>query len=371
MPFLDALRAFASVMILLHHFALYPPLCERAVPILGASVHWFHDYARFTQVFFVVGGFVMASKMSSQSWSLPELGRFVIRRYCRLGIPYLAAVVFAIAACGFARGWLPGQVVGTPATLPQFAAHVLFIQEFLGYEHLSAGVWFVCINFQLGLIYAALLCLRDTLPRWSASPSEKMAENLPMIAGWILSVFSLFYFNLHPDWDSWAIYFFPYFFMGIALQRALRDKRSEPAFWFYLLVVVVAMALGWRWRLASAVVVGLLLFVAMKSGFGNRWPESRLIARLGRASYSLFLVHFPVLVIVAGLWERLGWTSPIAAIAGLLTAFISSLAASFAFHHFIELPAASLARKWGSMKEISNTSSPLIGARAAAPGEQG
>ncbi len=357
MPFIDALRALASVMILLHHFALYPPLCVNAEPVLGPLVRWFHDYARFTQVFFVVGGYVMARKMSSRSWHLPEVGRFLIRRYCRLGIPYLAAIVLAIAACGFGRGWLAEDVLGTPPTVAQFVAHVLFLQEFLSYEHFSAGLWFVCINFQLGLTYAAMLFLRDTLPRCFGSPVD-----VPMIAGWALSLFSLFYFNLHPDWDSWALYFFPYFFMGIAVERALRDNRSEAGFWLFLLVVVIAMAFGWRWRLTSAAVVGLLLFCAEKSGFANRWPKSPLIARIGRASYSLFLVHFPILIVVATVWERFGWTSPANAVAGLLTAFLASMATSFAFHHYIELPAAHLSRRWGSMKQPDAAPSAVIDA---------
>lgn len=365
MPFLDALRAFASVMILLHHFALYPPLCAHAEPALGPVVRWFRDYARFTQVFFVIGGYVMARTMSARSWGLPVVGRFVIHRYCRLGIPYVAAVVMAVAACDFGREWLPEGVIGTPPSLPQFVAHLFFMQEFLGYEHLSAGIWFVCINFQLGLIYAIMLCLRDTLPRWLGFPAGAPHADVPMFAGWLLSAFSLFYFNLHPDWDSWAIYFFPYFFMGIVVHHALRHKHAEAGFWIYLFVVVAAMAVGWRWRLASAVVVGLLLFGAEKSGIGNHWPKNRIIARLGRISYSLFLLHFPVLIVAATIWERLEWTSPSSAVFGLLTAFVASVAVSFAFHRYIELPAADWSRQWGSMKQPASPA--VIDSRAGTP----
>lgn len=351
MLFLDALRAFASVMILLHHFALYPPLTKHAEPLLGPVLDWFHNYARITQVFFVVGGYVMARSMSGQAWCMPAVKRFLIRRYCRLGIPYLGAILLAIAACAFARGWLPDEVIGTPPSVPQFVAHVFFMQEFLGYEHLSAGVWFVCINFQLGFIYAAMLWLRDTLPRWSGAPAGAPRTDVPMIAGWALSIISLFYFNLYPNWDSWAIYFFPYFFMGVVIHRALRNKRSEAGFWIYLIVVVIAMAVGWRWRLVNAVVVGLLLFGAEKSGLATHWPKNRLVARMGQVSYSLFLVHFPVLIMVATVWERLHWTSPPMAVAGLLTAFLASVAVSFAFYRYIEHPAAGLSRRWGTLKK--------------------
>jgi hypothetical protein len=31
----------------------------------------------------------------------------------------------------------------------------------------------------------------------------------------------LFHFSLDPSGDSWALYFFPYFFMGILVHKAL------------------------------------------------------------------------------------------------------------------------------------------------------
>ena len=344
MLFLDALRAFASVLILLHHFALYPPLCENARPILGEVMDWFRDYARMTQVFFVVGGYVMARSMSTRHWGLSGLGVFVIQRYCRLGIPYSAAIFLAIAACAFSRGWLNADVVGTPPTFPQFVAHLFFLQELLGYEHFSAGLWFVCINFQIGLIYAIMLCLRDTFARWRGTTSGEISMDPTIIVGWGISLLSLFYFNMDSKWDSWAIYFFPYFFMGVVIHRAVQSKRSVVEFWLYVFVLMIAIAFDWRWRLVNTVLVGLLLFVADKSGLATRWPKSRLISSMGQVSYCLFLVHFPVLLIVAGLWERFRWTSPSQAIAGLVTAFLVSVATSFVFHRYIELPSANLFR---------------------------
>jgi peptidoglycan/LPS O-acetylase OafA/YrhL len=345
MLFIDALRALASLLILLHHFALYPPLCENAKPILGAVVDWIRDYARMTQVFFVIGGYLMAHTMSSRAWGLPTVGRFLVHRYCRLGIPYLVAIFLAISACWYGRGWLPEEVVGKPPTLGQFVAHLFFLQEILGYEHLSAGIWFVCINIQLGLVYSMIYFLRDILPRWHGFHGIAKGVDIPMILGWGISLFSLFYFNLHSKWDLWAIYFFPYFFMGVVVHRALHIKRYEGEFWFYIIVVVVAMAFEWRWRMASAVLVGLLLFVACKSSFGTRWPKSRIIAQMGKVSYSLFLVHYPVLILVASTWERHSWTSPSQAVVGLFMAFVLSVAVSFIFQRYIELPVARLIRK--------------------------
>lgn len=343
--FLDFLRAVASLMILWHHFALYPPLSTGAHTILGPVLDWFRDYSRATQVFFVIGGYVMARSMSGRHWDIAGVGAFVVKRYCRLGLPYLAAAALAIAACAYGRGWLPDSVVGAVPTVPRVLAHMVFLQEFFGYEHFSAGLWFVCINFQLGLIYVFLLYLRDTLAGWLTPGRDSAWIDMPVVLGWLLALVSLFYFNLDSGWDRWAWYFFPFFFMGVLVHREERKGGTPWMLYLYLLLIVVAMGYEWRWRLASMLVVGVMLHVAAKSGLSTRWPRSRVIGRLGRTSYSLFLIHFPVLVLVAAVWERLGWTSPVASVMGLLIAFGASIAGSLVFYRWVEAPAGVLSRK--------------------------
>lgn len=337
LQFIVALRAVASLLILWHHFALYPPLREWAAPIIGGLLDWLETYARATQVFFVVSGYVMARSMSRQRWNLRCLGVFITQRYCRLGIPYLGAIALVIPVYALARGWVPDAVLGEAVSLPQLLAHLFFLQDILGYEQLSAGLWFVCINFQLGLVYAVSLLLRDTLT-WAKLDAVGLL-------GWPLAIFSLFYFNLDEAWDSWWLYFFPYFFMGIVIHRSLHGRGIGSEFWLYQLVFAVAMLFEWRWRLLSAFVVGILLFDSIRMGWGRGWPRNRLITWIGDVSYSLFLVHFPVLVFVATLWTRLEWTTPPAAMAGLLVAFGSSILVAGLFHRWVERPASRLGRK--------------------------
>ena len=332
--FVIALRAVASIFIVWHHFALYPPLRQWAAPLIGGLLNGLELYARATQVFFVVGGYVTARSLSRQTWTLRNMGAFIAQRYCRLGIPYLGAIALTLSAYVIARGWMPDSVLGSPVTVPQLLAHLFFLQGILGYEQLSAGLWFVCINFQLGLVYALLLLLRDTLGRGKA--------DLVGVLGWTLAIFSLFYFNLNDAWDSWCLYFFPYFFMGIVIHRSLRGRGIRWEFWLYQLVLIGAMVFEWRWRLLSASIVGLLLYSSEHMGWGLRWPRNRVILWLGERSYSLFLVHFPVLLLVATLWTQQGWTTPEAAVAGLMLAFVLSVLTAGVFNRWVERPSSRL-----------------------------
>jgi len=158
----------------------------------------------------------------------------------------------------------------------------------------------------------------------------------------ILAILSLFYFNFNDAWDSWWLYFFPYFFMGTVIHRSLSGRGVRWEFWLYQLLLIGAMVFEWRWRLLSASVVGLLLYSSEQMGWGRRWPRSRIILWLGDTSYSLFLVHFPVLILVATLWTQQGWNSPEAAVAGLVLAFVLSVLTAGVFNRWVERPSSRL-----------------------------
>ena len=154
----DAIRAIAATAIVWHHLARYWPAADSKSSALFEVIRWLDAYAPWAAtVFFVLGGYVIASSTSHRVWDGRQLVRFAVHRYCRLGLPYLAAIAVTMAACAYGRGWLADDVVGAPPTVPQVLAHVVFLQDILGYESLSAGLWFVCIIFQLDMLYAAML----------------------------------------------------------------------------------------------------------------------------------------------------------------------------------------------------------------------
>jgi peptidoglycan/LPS O-acetylase OafA/YrhL len=93
-------------------------------------------------------------------------------------------------------------------------------------------------------------------------------------------------------------------------------------------VVAVALLLDYRPRIAVALVVALALALARCSGVLERWPKSRLIGYLGRTSYSLFLVHFPVCLLVNALFSRFAQDDPWLNLAGLIVAWLASMAAA-------------------------------------------
>jgi peptidoglycan/LPS O-acetylase OafA/YrhL len=354
LPLIDALRAVAATLITVHHIDLYGPLSHVEAP---SSTSWTSDMAWnlswAVQVFLVIGGYIMARTMSSSTWSLRNAGRFVARRYCRLVLPFLVAMALAIMARAAGRGWLPERVVDHPATWDQVLAHFVLLQDILGYQSLSAGFWFVAIDFQLGLIYVALLCLRDIVAGRSGGRAGERANGLLLSAGCVLAALAMFVFNLDERFDVWAIYFFAPFFLGVMVCEGLKSTRSAILFGLLVAVAAAALAFAWRWQLATALVTAVALFAAGKLTLMERWPQSRLIARLGLTSYSLFLVHFPVLVFVSTIWSRLGYTTVASAVVASVAAYVASLAAAELFYRLVEAPAVALAKRIGRSRLAS------------------
>jgi len=156
-----------------------------------------------------------------------------------------------------------------------------------------------------------------------------------------VATLSLFWFNRDAALDNWAIYFFGSYGLGAAAWWA-SDRRQMSA-WLGVIatVAIAALVIDFRLRIALALSVALILGFSRRTGLLERWPDVRPLAFLGRISYSVFLVHFPVLLLANGLFARFELTSTSAAVGGLLLAIATSLGVATLFYRWIESPAAS------------------------------
>lgn len=330
MPLIDALKAVAALLVLLNHFSSYGPLAAAVHEVLPALASWFYDYGRMAvQVFLVIAGFLAARGLSGhgQALSVSPLP-LIWKRYLRLVVPYLAAIGLAIIAAAIADHWMDDPAIPARATFRQWLAHAFLMQGLLGVDALSAGVWYIAIDFQLFALMAILL--------WSGR-FKMLAPALVLV----VTLASLFWFNRDASWDNWALYFFGSYGLGAAAWWA-SDRRQLSA-WLGVIatVAIAALVLDFRLRIALALVVALTLGFSRRTGLLEQWPNFRPPAFLGQISYSIFLVHFPVLLIANGLYAKLGFTSPNSAIIALLLALSASIGAATVFYRWIESPLAS------------------------------
>ncbi|WP_397407020.1 acyltransferase family protein [Polaromonas sp.] len=333
LPGIDALKALGCVLIVWHHLAFYGPMSDVVHTAAPGLMNWLYDYARMAvQVFLVVGGFLAASVLAPEGVAVfRQPDRLILRRYQRLAPPLLVALLVTTLVAALVRPWLPHPSVPDMPTVWQVLAHVFLLQDIVGQEALSAGIWYVAIDFQLFVMTVLLFTL--------ASHAHRRWPGLPARAGvWAVSLFaaaSLAVFNRHAALDMTGLYFFGAYALGMLAWWASRSPR--PARWLLALALlgVLALALEFRGRLLVALVVTLSL-VALQRSRPARWLQAPWLLQLGQMSYSVFLIHFAVLLGVNAVVSQFWPTQLVANALGMLAAFGLSLLAGQALYLGVE-----------------------------------
>lgn len=336
---LNFLKAGAAQLIVLHHLAFYGPMADHARLIMPSLIDWLYDYARIAvQVFLVISGFLAAKSLSPQG--LPGISnplQVLWRRYIKLVPPFMAAMLLAIIASALAGAWMTDDSISAAPTMRQLWAHLLLLHSVLGVESLSAGAWYVAIDFQLFALMTLLAWLSGRL-----AGKRALTWLLPVLVVAGVST-SLLYFNLDADLDVWAPYFFGSYGLGVLAWWA-SDPRRRPGpvgllLALMLVPALVALALDFRSRIAVALVVACVLFLfgRVRLTFCAGGVLS-VINNGGQISFSIFLVHFPVCLIVNAVFERFVPGQPQAQAFGMLIAWVASVVAGAAFFRRVEVP---------------------------------
>jgi peptidoglycan/LPS O-acetylase OafA/YrhL len=328
LPGVDALKAGACVLIVWHHLAFYGPMSDVVHAAAPGLMNWFYTYGRMAvQVFLVVGGFLAACSLAPEgSASFRQPLRLILKRYRRLALPLVVAVLVTVAVAALVRPWLQHDSVPGAPTLWQLLAHLFLLQDLLDQEALSAGIWYVAIDFQLFVLSVALLTvIRGGRHRWAVLA---------------LATASLLVFNRRIELDMTGLYFFGAYALGMIAWWASRSER--PARWLLVIALLGGLALltDFRGRLLVAVVVALGLVWLQRSAWPARWLQQAWMLRLGQISYSVFLIHFPVCLLVNALVSHLWPAQLLVNALGLLIAFGLSLLAGEVLYRCVESPGA-------------------------------
>jgi peptidoglycan/LPS O-acetylase OafA/YrhL len=107
--------------------------------------------------------------------------------------------------------------------------------------------------------------------------------------------------------------------------------------WLALLtaVAVAALVVDFRARIAVATGVMLFLGLARQHGFLNTLPVPAAVAHLSRISYSVFLVHFPLCLLVNMLVSAFP-ANPVINAMGMVLAVVVSVVGGHQFHYRVE-----------------------------------
>lgn len=333
MPLIDALKAICCLLIVTHHLAIYGPMSDIAYPLIPALMDRLREYGRIAvQIFFVIAGFLTAAKLAPLGLSLVTNPiRLIQQRYLRLIIPYLAALTLAIGCSVLARIWMQHESIpGTP-NLFQLLSHIFLLHDLLNQEVLSAGIWYIAIDFQLYVLTILILWIANQIQH-----QYSCLQVLSLILISSLTIVSLFFFNRDSYWDETALYFFGSYGLGILIYWASVSKHR--IFWFIMLIALIFTALTIDFRSRIAVAGSVMLILGLARYYNVL--ESKLVpgnlAYLGRASYSIFLAHFPISLVVNAVFFRFLPHDPFIQLFGLFLAVGASIGGGILLFNWLE-----------------------------------
>ncbi|GIX50851.1 acyltransferase family protein [Sphaerotilus sulfidivorans] len=336
LPLVDLGKALASQLIVWHHLALYGPMCEVAESLAPALRDWLVEQGRLAvQVFLVMAGFLAARSMLPHPAAEPRatgVAAAIGRRFLRLAEPAWVALLAAMFAAWVARALIDHPTIPEAPTLLQVLAHLLMVQDVAGLEALSAGVWYVAIDLQLFALVALLCGLR----RGIARPARSALTALLLLAGITLS---LLLFNREPDLDVWAIYFVGAYGLGMLAHWAVSARRPVSRIgWLLAILTLTGLALWLDWRVRILLAGTSALVLALLVPLDLRLPAwlARPVAALSHISYTVFLLHYPVLLLTGALIGRLWPDAPQVHALGLVLAWVLSLLAGWALQSALD-----------------------------------
>ncbi len=358
---IDAVKAVGCLLIVLHHMAFYGPMAD-VVAKAWPTVLWaLEEHGRLAVQFFLVcAGFLTAGALARFEVLSPrEALQLVGQRYLRLAIPLLAALSFTVLVTEWVRPDFDHASLSDAPDWGQALAHMVLAQQLLDMDSLSAGVWYVAIDFQL---YAMTLLSLVVVKVCRALPVVPSAWALRWSLWLGLTCTSLWCWNLNPDWDVHGLYFFGSYGLGLLawegrrrLQHASPNAQQQRlAIWLlFVLIVGLAWALEPRSRIATACWVAGLLMASPAAWMGQPMSEThqpalwrRAVQGLSTVSYAVFLTHFGVSLLVSAsvvsLWPELLWAHAL----GMLVSLLLSVAVGTLLYRWVERQAANWWRWW-------------------------
>lgn len=365
---IDSLRALAALYVVLHHAMLNVP--HGAKPdSLSSTLKLVFGHGHFSvDVFIVLSGFCLTLPLLSR----PEFGSYWIylaRRTVRIVLPYYAACALSLLLIAL---WI-GQPTDThwgvslPVTRAGVVTHLLLIHQWWPSTaaQINHPLWSVAVEYQIYLIFPAILwaCRRHgaigstvfiTLVAYALwTISDHLGYPNPNEWGVSINYVGLFSLGVAAAlttrqrhvarWEWWAAGFLLVFMGGWVAEQQLRAHDVEDELTAFFIGLAAACYLHWRLRGAGAV------RPVAPSAIG------RHLHFWGERSFSLYLVHAPVLQLV--------WLYVIRPLhlrqtglmmgASLVLGLAASLVATLGFHVLIEKPCHRWSRRIGPRRSES------------------
>ncbi len=317
--------------------------------ILGGPLGIFFDGPDAVLLFFVLSGFVLFLSYVTQ-YGFASYPSFIVKRVCRLYLPYLAALGIAILA-----DWYFYQPFGDPLSSSNPWVHSFPTRDVLRHlAFLSASYIYKFLPVAWTLIHEMRISLAFPIIAW-------LAKRLPLAGGLFLG-FAMcaaglmpLVFNRYLEWVT--IGYAGLFLLGACIACHL-DRISSFAAKIgpygrglgFVLAIGLLKSMHFmpdrlnvyptQATLHGAALV-LIVVLAITTVHFRAFLHTSVLRWLGRVSYSLYLVHLTIFLAM----KRLFWRESAPHAWLLVVVVIVSLAFADLFYRCVERPSMLLGRR--------------------------
>jgi peptidoglycan/LPS O-acetylase OafA/YrhL len=304
------LRALAALMVCVIHIGMITGFHTTRI------IQTFIDAGQSgVSVFFVISGFILPLSLFKRNYLLKDFWTFLLGRMIRIDPPYWVSILIV-----FLIGLQPLAIISTKSLL----LHITYLVPFFTNANWYNGVyWTLAIEFQyyiiIGIAYPILIRLK---PGYTLC-----AVILPSMVCILLKL------NLRgiivTDLYNFTIGFIV--FLGFV-------KRINK-----ITMIIVLLSFACFVMAFVSIKTGAIpLMTAMVIAFYKKQSVFNPILLIGNISYSLYLIHIPVSVLLVNLLKG--------AITNSLLMFsfclIFSIMCSYAFYLAIEKPSINLSKRY-------------------------
>jgi peptidoglycan/LPS O-acetylase OafA/YrhL len=374
LSYLEGLRGLAALYVVLYHtqgmVINLPRPVELALTVIGLG--------RFSVTIFIVlsGYCLMLPVAQSDTGRLKGgFGGYIKRRARRILPPYYAALVLSLVLFSLLPAIHPQNLQAMPDTISDFSpqailSHLVLIHNLRVDWALSinAPMWSVATEWQIYFLFGLLL-----LPIW-----RRYGLGITVIAAFILGLLPFYFLRMSDLASPWFLGVFALGMAGAVVNfsqdaRIARLRVTIPwkgialAFFIGFIALIFGLKLfnlenlmrqHFRWVLDTVLGIGtmaLLIYCTNIRLSGTDKPsnanlvlrilESPPVLILGSFSYSLYLIHTPLLELFYFTLAALQISPVIQLTAMILVAVPIVVAAAYVFYRVFEQPFMASRRK--------------------------
>jgi peptidoglycan/LPS O-acetylase OafA/YrhL len=310
---LDALRGIAALTVVFNHLTIIEPLRW----LWKTPLRFFLTGHDAVILFFLVSGFVLALQLTSRR--SPTFGRYLVKRICRIYLPYVAVLLVTYAIIGavfhgavpWAGVWVNSAWDGS-FSAADFLSHIMFIGEYRA-NHVIPVIWTLIYEMRISLFFPLIVyAVARVRARYSIAAATIASASAYVLL--FLQETEPVNANLRADWTL-TVHYAGIFTVGavLAIHRMrwqtwlLEGSRkgvifaASLAFYFLSRGVLGILPSGFGDFLFDwGVAVGAsgIICTSIASERITSLLALRPIVFLGALSYSLYLTHTVVLLSV-------------------------------------------------------------------------